>query len=132
MDVSGPAQSQPAAAGAEQLHPTLAALLARKALLKGRFKIDEFLDMGGFATVFRCLDTKTGKEVRRSQRLMNSTSPAWQAAKLHVDNCNPANRQTCVGTSMPANFLNHLGYATCVYLLFLPFLHANQHLPVLL
>jgi hypothetical protein len=91
MDASGPAQSQPAAAGAEQLHPALAALLARKALLKGRFKIVEFLDMGGFATVFRCLDTKTGKEVRKSQRLMNSTSPAWQAVKLHVDNCKPAN-----------------------------------------
>ncbi|KAF6266717.1 kinase-like domain-containing protein [Scenedesmus sp. NREL 46B-D3] len=63
MESASRAHSQPAAAGAEQLHPALAALLSRRAVLKGRFKIVEFLDMGGFATVFKCLDTKSGKEV---------------------------------------------------------------------
>jgi hypothetical protein len=70
MGASSPTHSQPAGAGAEQLHPVLAALLARKALLKSRFKIIEFLDMGGFATVFKCLDTKSGKEVRKSAVLV--------------------------------------------------------------
>jgi hypothetical protein len=63
MESASPAHSQPA--GAEQLHPALAALLSRRALLKGRFQIVDFLDMGGFATVFKCLDTKSGKEVRQ-------------------------------------------------------------------
>lgn len=63
MESATPAHSQ--AAGAEQLHPALAALLSRRALLKSRFKVVEFLDMGGFATVFKCLDTKSGKEVRQ-------------------------------------------------------------------
>lgn len=46
------------------LHPVLASLLQRRALLKDRFNITEFIDQGGFASVFKCLDTKGTKEVR--------------------------------------------------------------------
>jgi hypothetical protein len=96
MESASPAQSQPA--GTEQLHPALAALLSRRALLKSRFKIVEFLDMGGFATVFKCLDTKSGKEVRFS------CSPGWVCRR---DKVHPTHRvQTATGTLEPEKSRN--------------------------
>jgi hypothetical protein len=113
MDASGPAHSQPGAAGAEQLHPALATLLSRKALLKSRFKLVEFLDMGGFATVFRCLDTKSSKEVRKLAALGEQEQPSLASRQLArrqaSQQAEPLLKQAC-----QLNCLNamHLGYCS--------------------
>ncbi|KAF8072896.1 CKL6 [Scenedesmus sp. PABB004] len=42
-------------------------LVQARALLAGRFRVDGVLDCGGFATVFRCTDTKADKQARASR-----------------------------------------------------------------